>query len=179
MAKSKAGGGKREAPASSRVQAEKLGERLGRGCRKGMAGEWPRCTSLARASWCRDSFGDGMGWEVWGPRHRPLGKPSLHVRFRGKKPGRCGGSMRVRGGGVSRALDRCTSRAAAEGRWGKQGELLGWAGATPRGKGWRCGLLPSLFAAGLRRTPLVAHFASSSVGRAGAGREWPRTPRPL
>lgn len=99
--------------------------------------------------------------------------------LQGKKPGRCGGSMRVRGGGVSRAPDRCTWRAAAAGRWGKRGARQGWAGATPRGKGWRCGLLPSLFAAGLRRTPLVAHFASSSAGRAGAGREWPRTPRPL
>lgn len=76
-----------------------------------------------------------IGWEVWGPRHRPPGKPSLHVRLQGKKPGRCGGSMRVRGGGVSRAPDRCISRAAAEGRWGKRGARQGWAGGDSSGQG--------------------------------------------
>lgn len=139
-----------------------------------MAGEWPRCASLARANWCRHSFGDR--WGGWcGDRGIVLrGSPALASGQKARQVRR--EHARARRGRFPRPRP---VRAAAEGRWGKRGARQGWAGATPRGKGWRRGLLPSLFAAGLRRTPLVAHFASSSAGRAGAGREWPCTPRPL
>lgn len=147
----------------------------------GWRGERRGCAGLARASpcvrWCRQR------WEVEGVGDAGIARRESPACVRGCRAGRQAGAAGAcacaRGGGVSRA--RCTSRAAAAGaaaagRWGKRGVRQGWVGVTLRGTGWWCGLLPSLFAAGLRRTPLVAHFSSSSAGGAGPGTEWPYTP---